>query len=169
MLMNTRISQENPFGYLVIDFKQITPKEYMLKTRMTSEETIERHFSPIFYMMRWVLFKKSMLINWIFLRISRIKLLVLQFYLNLVMMTSFSVRLKILLRIRCEKIYHWNQKKRDDSENIKNISTVYKTRNQETKQKATCCPEWWFPSYISSNTCFVFSIRYIKMSNVRKF
>jgi len=43
---------KKPFGYLLIDFKQTTPKEYILKTRLTPEETTEGIFSPIIYIIR---------------------------------------------------------------------------------------------------------------------
>lgn len=43
---------KKPFGYLIIDFKQTTPKEYMLKTRIFPEETNKGVFSPIFYVIK---------------------------------------------------------------------------------------------------------------------
>lgn len=39
------------FGYLVIDFKQTTPREYMLKTRITPEE-FGGKYSPIIYVLK---------------------------------------------------------------------------------------------------------------------
>ena len=38
-----------PYGYLVIDLKQETPREFMLRTQITPEETIKREFEPIIY------------------------------------------------------------------------------------------------------------------------
>ncbi|MDI9312887.1 MAG: ATP-binding protein [Limnohabitans sp.] len=43
---------KSSFGYLIIDFKQTTPREYMLKTRITPEESENGIFSPIFYLIR---------------------------------------------------------------------------------------------------------------------
>jgi len=40
------------YGYLVIDFKQTTPAEFMLKTRINPEETKNNLFSPIFYIIK---------------------------------------------------------------------------------------------------------------------
>lgn len=40
---------KSPYGYLLIDFKQETPRKYMLRTRITPEESIKGHFSPIIY------------------------------------------------------------------------------------------------------------------------
>ena len=41
----------NMYGYLLIDFKQSTPTEFMLKTRILPQET-NSSFSPIIYMLK---------------------------------------------------------------------------------------------------------------------
>ena len=38
-----------PFGYLLVDLKQDTPANCMLRTRITPEETVKGVFSPIVY------------------------------------------------------------------------------------------------------------------------
>jgi hypothetical protein len=45
-------SMSKPYGYLILDFKQKTPKEYMLRTRIFPEETNKGTFSPIFYLIK---------------------------------------------------------------------------------------------------------------------
>ena len=41
----------NPFGYLVLDFKQETPRDFILKTNLISEE-INRDYKPIIYQIK---------------------------------------------------------------------------------------------------------------------
>ncbi|MDI9312028.1 MAG: ATP-binding protein [Limnohabitans sp.] len=41
-----------PFGYLILDFKQTTPRTHMMRTRIFPSENIKGQLSPIIYMPR---------------------------------------------------------------------------------------------------------------------